>query len=823
MTVKKKLAIFSPLPPTKSGISDYSIDLGLALSEYFDITFVIDNDALLPDNNLIKFAEIVKLSQWYKKNRKGHLIFYQMGNNAYHNYIYDEVIKHPGFVLLHDYSIHHLMLDRSQNNHNEYSKLLKKAKEVHNDLSKYTNNQFCLPDLFKFILPLNDLLIEKSSGVIVHSESSFNKIKEKYPSKSLLQINFPVTSVQQMSQYDLINLRSKYRINSSDFIISSFGFVTPTKQIPLILQSLSLIKNDLKNFKYLLVGEVHTSINITELINKFNLNKHVEVIGYTDLLVFEEYIKLSDLIITLRYPSAGETSAVLLRALAHGKANIVFDYDSFGDFPDEVLLKIPLDTSDPFFLAESIKSICCNKDLKKSYETNAEKYIRNHHDFKKITEQLTNFLTTESMKNSFIKLDFKKLKKNINLRIKTHSPKDDIGVSAFLHKNKLWEPFETSLFIKLINKKENFIDVGANIGYYSLLGSKLMKSGSMIYSFEPELKNITLFKENIKENKAQNVILFENACSNNNDPIYLSLSKNNLGDHRVSKNKNSKNKKILPIVLDDVYKKFKFIPDLVKIDTQGYEFNVLSGSQSLLSQSNRKTIFLIEFWPKGLQDQNHSLDKLINLINKEYFSFFAIFEENRTIFNIDIAQLLDWSKTIMKPSTDRYMNIIFGHSSNKEIKALKLKSKQKLFKFNKKNYAVNRKNSLSNYLIPLGWSYPEQSGVWTNGHFSKILIDNLVIKKNKKYSLSFKIYISDKFTKIPYFNLNINDNFLQCIKPHKKEYIEYKITIPSHSLAKTSVITFENFDIVDMSKLINEQCPREICFFLQYFMITEDN
>lgn len=393
MTVKKKLAIFSPLPPTKSGISDYSIDLGLALSEYFDITFVIDNDALLPDDNLIKFAEIIKLSQWYKKNRKDYLIFYQMGNNTYHNYIYDEVIKYPGFVLLHDYSIHHLMLDRSKKNHNEYCNLLKKAKEVNNDLSKYINNQFFLPDLFKFILPLNDLLIEKSSGVIVHSESSFVKIKEKYPSKSSLQINFPVTLAQQLLQYDFINLRRKYRINKSDFIISSFGFVTPTKQIPLILQSLSLIKNDFKNFKYLLVGEVHASINITKLINKYNLNKHVEIIGYTDLSEFEEYIKLSDLIITLRYPSAGETSAVLLRALAYGKANIVFDYDSFGDFPDKVLLKIPLDTSDPLFLAESIKSIYCNKDLKKSYETNAAKYIRNHHDIKKITEQLTNFLT----------------------------------------------------------------------------------------------------------------------------------------------------------------------------------------------------------------------------------------------------------------------------------------------------------------------------------------------------------------------------------------------------------------------------------------------
>ena len=71
MISKKQLAIFSPLPPTKSGISDYSIDLGLALSESFNITYVIDENASLPNKNLIKFAEIIKLTQWNKRNKRG--------------------------------------------------------------------------------------------------------------------------------------------------------------------------------------------------------------------------------------------------------------------------------------------------------------------------------------------------------------------------------------------------------------------------------------------------------------------------------------------------------------------------------------------------------------------------------------------------------------------------------------------------------------------------------------------------------------------------------------------------------------------------------
>lgn len=390
MITKKKLAIFSPLPPTKSGISDYSIDLGSALSEYFDITYVIDENAIFPDKNLTEFAETINLNQWSKKNKKDYLIFYQMGNNPYHSYIYDEIVKQPGFVLLHDYSLHHLLLERSRIHPHEFLKLI--SENVPNYYQYYFDKSTELPELFKFIIPLNERIIEKSAGVIVHSKSSFDKIKEKFPRKSLLQINFPVILNHHYLKQDSKNLRNKYKLEQGDFIISSFGFITPPKQIPLILNSLSLIKKELTNIKYLIVGEVHESINIKKLIKQYQLHNIVQVIGYTDLSAFEEYIKLSDLIITLRYPSAGETSAVLLRALAYGKANIVFDYDSFGDFPDDILLKIPLNTYDPFSLAESIKTMYMNKDLKQSYETNAKDYIHGHHDIEKISAQLTKHL-----------------------------------------------------------------------------------------------------------------------------------------------------------------------------------------------------------------------------------------------------------------------------------------------------------------------------------------------------------------------------------------------------------------------------------------------
>ena len=99
-----------------------------------------------------------------------------MGNNPYHSYIYDEIIKQPGFVLLHDYSLHHLVLDRSRTRANEFHDLI--SDKIPNYFEYYFEKSMEMPEIFKFIIPLNEKIIEKSVGVIVHSKSSLTRLKK---------------------------------------------------------------------------------------------------------------------------------------------------------------------------------------------------------------------------------------------------------------------------------------------------------------------------------------------------------------------------------------------------------------------------------------------------------------------------------------------------------------------------------------------------------------------------------------------------------------------------------------------------------------------
>lgn len=389
--MKKKLAIFTPLPPTKSGISDYSVEIGSELSRFVDIVYVIDDISPFPigvDKNIA----ILRYSKWSLFDKSKYVCFYQIGNNVFHSFILAELQINPGFVLLHDISLHHLYNELCGDNPLTWSRYYRAIEQEAgleaNSIKEFMHRGFSIPNLFKFIVRLNSEVIKHSLGLVVHSQYAYDEIKNLYPKKKLLHLPFPFKN----RKIKLNRLKVANNQTDNDFIISSFGFVTPTKQIEFILDALSNCREYITKFKYLIVGEVHPSINIKKKIRDLNLQKIVTLTGYIDFEKYQNYMDMSDLIITLRYPSAGETSAALLRSLGEGKANIVFNYESFSGFPDDVLYKIPLDTFDTQYLEKAIIKFVKNKGFKRKYELNAKKHILKYHNIKDVSQKLINFL-----------------------------------------------------------------------------------------------------------------------------------------------------------------------------------------------------------------------------------------------------------------------------------------------------------------------------------------------------------------------------------------------------------------------------------------------
>ena len=178
---------------------------------------------------------------------------------------------------------------------------------------------------------------------------------------------------------------------------------------------------------------------------------------------------------------------------------------------------------------------------------------------------------------------------------------NDIGIAYPLLKSGIYEEYETETFKNLLQSNTIFIDIGANIGYYTLIAASKIKDGQ-IYSFEPVKANYKLLTKNIKINNINNVKAFQKAISNRNGKIKIFIDGTNLGNHSLAKNNvidKTESTEVETIRLDSFFNNLEEIIEedfLIKIDTQGAEGLIVEGAHNLLLNKNIK--ILMEFWPK---------------------------------------------------------------------------------------------------------------------------------------------------------------------------------------------------------------------------------
>ena len=148
-----------------------------------------------------------------------------------------------------------------------------------------------------------------------------------------------------------------------------------------------------------------------------------------------------------------------------------------------------------------------------------------------------------------------------------------------------YEEYETILMLSQVKKESVVVDVGANIGYYTLL---LVQKCKKVYAFEPDKECFLILKKNVEENKLGNVVLINKAVGDKNEQRAIIKDKSNYGNSRVGEGKG-----VECVRLDDVIKEKV---DLMKIDVQGYEEKVIEGAKKIIKKD--KPILFIECYKK---------------------------------------------------------------------------------------------------------------------------------------------------------------------------------------------------------------------------------
>ena len=365
-----RVAFFSPLPPARSGIADYS-------------------EALLESLRRVADVQVFSAPDQEFDPARFEIALYQIGNNGFHSFVYETALRHPGVVVMHESNLHHLMADLTIKRGNWDAYVLEceynggeKAREFAERVRKLEVG----PDYEG--VPMTRRLLESSRGVIVHSRFMEDEIR-------LAGYTGPAAVIPHgawIPAADRHGYRYKLGLDEITPLVGIFGFLKPYKRIAESLRAFRRLVRLVPSARMILVGEPHPEFPIESMIRSMGLSAYVRVLGFTPIEEFVGYLAACDIVLNLRYPTVGESSGTLLRSLGLGKAVMVSEIGSFQEFPDDVCLKVPVGAGEEDLIFEYLNLLVSRPEVAQALGARARKYVEEQCNWPSVARQYAAFL-----------------------------------------------------------------------------------------------------------------------------------------------------------------------------------------------------------------------------------------------------------------------------------------------------------------------------------------------------------------------------------------------------------------------------------------------
>lgn len=365
-----RVAFFSPLPPSKSGIADYSSTLIEPLGRVVELE-CFSGEKQRFDPGAFDIA------------------LYQIGNNPHHAFAYETALRHPGVVVMHEYNLHHLIAEITIRRGDWDGYLRECEYNGGADALAFARKVRALetgPDYEG--LAMTRRILESAKGVIVHSRFMLEEIRGA-------GFRGPVACIPHgawIPQADRFGYRQRLGLDETVPLIGIFGHLKPYKRIAETLRAFRRVVRLAPEAKMILVGEPHPEFAVEPLIHSLGLSANVRILGFVPLDDFVGYLAACDIVVNLRYPTVGESSGTMLRALGLGKAVLVSDIGSFQEYPDEVCLKAPPGPGEEDLIFEYLDLLVARPDVARSLGEHARRYVQRECRWETVAARYAAFL-----------------------------------------------------------------------------------------------------------------------------------------------------------------------------------------------------------------------------------------------------------------------------------------------------------------------------------------------------------------------------------------------------------------------------------------------
>lgn len=376
---RARLAYVSPMPPSKTGIADYSAELLPELTRHYDIEVIVDqpevSDPWVCSNLAIHDYD------WFDKNAK-HFdrIVYNFGNSHFHERMFGLLERHPGTVVLHDFYLSHLQQWRQH--HHQWPGHFPRSLLDSHGYSALIEHIEDRNDGVVWRYPANFDVLAHASGVIVHSQFALTAAARFYGNA----VNEKMEHLHQLRaipQVDRHSARVQLGLDDDEFVVCSFGMLGPIKLNERLLTaflSSSLAKDP--KCRLVFVGSNDMGAYGKEIERRIREESGCEdrviITGFLPADIFNAYLCGSDVAVQLRTQTRGETSRAVLDCMAHGLPVILNAHGTMAEFPSDAVIKIA-DEFEDHELALALERLRKEKTTGERLRARALAFVREHH------------------------------------------------------------------------------------------------------------------------------------------------------------------------------------------------------------------------------------------------------------------------------------------------------------------------------------------------------------------------------------------------------------------------------------------------------------
>jgi glycosyltransferase involved in cell wall biosynthesis len=325
-----KIAYYSPLPPSRSGIADYSALLLPALQQRMDV--------------------VVARRGRFRRTPRADIALYHVGNDpGEHGWIVEALRRRPGVVVLHEFVLHHLVsgITLARGDVEGYCAALEREAGQEGRELGLAVQQGRIQPLWETRaqeFPLAHGVLDAATGLIVHSDYVEGLARDAGYDRPIWHVPMPAWPVPSIVPEPI----------DGSPVLGCFGHVNESKRVPQLLEAFARLGPDAR---LLLVGSWSPRLPRIELPPGVIRRDYVAEDELWRLLA------ACDAVVSLRWPTMGETSAAAVRALSVGKPLIVSDVGAFRELPDEVAIKVPVGDGEIDALVEAMRRAAGNEGM----------------------------------------------------------------------------------------------------------------------------------------------------------------------------------------------------------------------------------------------------------------------------------------------------------------------------------------------------------------------------------------------------------------------------------------------------------------------------